>query len=100
MSRGFDHSLLARKNRLVVRGFIIQFATRERPSTIDFQQKTGDTGHPYGPRNGDGAPVSPVCIPVTEVYLPGRSFHPEPLRLADAPRTRHPARSSATTRSS
>ena len=60
------------------------------------QQKTGETGPPLSSRNRNGAPISPVSIPVTEVYRPGRSSHPAPSSLADAPGTRHPARSSET----
>src|ERR1700722_20054704 len=73
---------------------------KEQFAGMWYQKKTGEIGQPYGPRYREGVPVSPVFISVTEVYLPGKSFHPAPLRLADAPGTRHPARSSATTRSS
>src|ERR1700675_2011625 len=59
----------------------VNLATNKKPAT---------PAHPYGPRNRDGAPVSPVWLPVTEVYLPGISFHPAPLNLAAAPETRHP----------
>ena len=50
--------------------------------------------------------TGPVCqsrrssLLVTEVFRPGKSFRPAPLRPVDAPGTRHPARSSSTTRSS
>ena len=72
---------------------------RQKPIFRSNNKKPARPAHPYGPRNGDGLPVSPEFLPVTEVCLPGKSFHPEPLNLADAPGTRHPARSSATTRS-
>src|ERR1035437_10229731 len=113
MFKGLEQSQLDHQKSVVGRQSLVvsrwSFGTRRsfepandrRPATDDCLPTKNRRDRPtlYGPLNGEGVPVSPEHLSVTEVCLPGKSFHPGPLRLADAPGTRHPARSLATTRS-
>ena len=76
------------------------FSPNSQRETFDFKMKSPTKRwHRNHPRLDVAMPVFVGLVSVTEVYRPGRWFHPAAMNLANAPGRLRPARSSGSIRS-